>query len=44
MQTMNCSVATLIDWENLDTYKGKRRNIDFGKIKVDTLDNFYADR
>ena len=32
MQTINCSVATLIDWENLDTYKGKRRNIDFGKI------------
>ena len=32
MQTMNCSVATLIDWENLDTYKGKRRNIDFSKI------------
>ena len=32
MQTMNYSVATLIDWENLDTYKGKRRNIDFGKI------------
>ena len=32
MQTMNCSVATLIDWENLDTNKGKRRSIDFGKI------------
>ena len=32
MLTMNCSVATLIDWENLDTYKGKRKNIDFGKI------------
>ena len=32
MQTMNYSVATLIDWENLDTNKGKRRNIDFGKI------------
>ena len=32
MQTMNYSVATLIDWENLDTHKGKRRNIDFGKI------------
>ena len=29
---MNYSVATLIDWENLDTHKGKRRNIDFGKI------------
>jgi len=32
MEVLNNSVATLIDWENLDTQKGKRNRIDFAKI------------
>ena len=34
MQATNESVATLIDWENLDTRKGKKNKNRFLKIKL----------
>ena len=39
MQATNESVATLIDWENLDTRKGKKNKIDFSKLNyfIETL-------
>ncbi|MEC7167445.1 MAG: NYN domain-containing protein [Candidatus Thermoplasmatota archaeon] len=39
MQAICASVATLIDWENLDTRKGRKNKIDFAKINnyIETL-------
>lgn len=39
MQTTNASVATLIDWENLDTRKGRKNKIDFSRLNrfIETL-------